>query len=130
MIRNKIPLVCWCPPAHELHNLRPERKSEHLGIIIKKIQHFMMFDKHKKFIYVLSQKRRHNLLSKSFGRHKIFIDFCLRLLRRICDRKRNSDPSEYEFIISAPANNIVSLSPIGREALQRRHFSFPALFIA
>lgn len=35
----------------------------------------MMFDKHKKFIYVLPQKRRHNLLSKSFGRHKSFIDF-------------------------------------------------------
>lgn len=33
-----------------------------------------MFDKRKKFIYVLPQKRRHNLLSKSFGRHKFFID--------------------------------------------------------
>lgn len=32
----------------------------------------MMFNKHKKFIYVLPQKRRHNLLSKSFGRSKNF----------------------------------------------------------
>lgn len=53
----------------------------------------MMFDKHKKFIYVLPQKRRHNLLSKSFGRHKIFIDF---ILRR---RKRFLHDKKYEFII-------------------------------
>lgn len=53
---------------------RPVEKQP-VRIIILKRQHFMMFDKHKKFIYVLPQKRRHNLLSKSFGRHKIFIDF-------------------------------------------------------
>lgn len=71
---------------------RPVEKQS-VRIIILKRQHFTMFDKHKIFIYVLPQKRRHNLLSKSFGRHKNFIDF--HFLRW----KRRKGNKEYEFII-------------------------------
>lgn len=57
-----------------------------------------MFDKHKKFIYVLPQKRRHNLLSKSFGRHKTFIDLAFYGNRENVSY-RYDEEKKYEFII-------------------------------